>query len=334
MVDGTEMRFDEMLQSPALAELLGEAVAARSTLSDSFGERNVTLHFDPGVRVVINRSAGFDSGKPVRLVLYALPGGNTIEQTIGRSIQAGDPFHFDIQHIGAQTRWLRQHLGDANLVVVYLECAERSWPAWRKKHDPDDRRIARLVDALRGNFPGQPVFITLTGHSGGGSFTFGYLNGVGQIPNDIERIAFLDSNYAYDAAKGHLAKFSAWLTGPQNPHLCVLAYHDSIAMLNGRTFVSEAGGTWGRSLAMQADLEKTLPFQRDVDTDWQRFTALDGRVKFFLRENRNKALLHTRLVEFNGFIHAMLTGTDLENRDYEYFGPRVYGEWIAPAVRD
>jgi hypothetical protein len=33
-------------------------------------------------------------------------------------------------------------------------------------------------------------------------------------------------------------------------------------------------------------------------------------------------------VEWNGFIHAMLTGTALENRDYTYFGPRVYDRWI------
>ena len=333
-VDGMETGFDELLKNSALSELIGNPATARPSLPDSFGEQNVTLAFDPGVRVVINRSAGFDSGKAVRLVLYALPNGNTIEQTIGRAVQPGDDFHFDIQHIAAQTRWLRQHLLDANFVVAYLECAERSWPAWRKKHDLDDQRIPRLVDVLRGNFPGQPITITLTGHSGGGSFTFGYLNGVGQIPDDIERIAFLDSNYGYDANKGHQAKFSAWLTGSRHPHLCVLAYHDSIALLNGKTFVSEVGGTWGRSLAMQMDLAKTLAFQSDTDGDWQRFTALDGRVKFLLRENPTKAVLHTRLVEFNGFIHAMLTGADHENRDYENFGPRAYGEWIAPAVSD
>ncbi len=333
-VDGTEMSFADFLKNPALSELIGETATTRPSPADSFGEQNVTLDFDPGVRVIINRAAGFDSGKAVRLVLYALPNGNTIEQTIGRAIPPGGDFHFDIQHIGAQTRWLRQHFTDANFVVAYLECAERSWPAWRKKHDPDDQRIPRLVAALRGHFPDQPVSMTLTGHSGGGSFTFGYLNGVGQIPNDIERIAFLDSNYAYDATKGHLAKLSAWLTGSRHPHLCVLAYHDSIALLNGKTFVSEAGGTWGRSLAMQGDLAKALSFRHAKETDWQRFIALGGRVKFLLRENPGKAVLHTRLVEFNGFIHAMLTGTDFENRDYEYFGPRAYGEWIAPAMSE
>jgi hypothetical protein len=30
----------------------------------------------------------------------------------------------------------------------------------------------------------------------------------------------------------------------------------------------------------------------------------------------------------NGFIHAMLTGTPLENHDYEYFGERAYEQWI------
>ncbi len=30
----------------------------------------------------------------------------------------------------------------------------------------------------------------------------------------------------------------------------------------------------------------------------------------------------------NGFIHAMLTGTPLENHGYEYFGERAYERWI------
>ena len=48
-----------------------------------------------------------------------------------------------------------------------------------------------------------------------------------------------------------------------------------------------------------------------------------------LNENPDKAILHTKQVEFNGFIHAMLTGTALENRGYTYFGPRAYEQWIA-----
>ena len=45
------------------------------------------MQLDGGVRVVIDRPATV-SRKPVLLVLYALPNGNTIEQTIGKAIQA------------------------------------------------------------------------------------------------------------------------------------------------------------------------------------------------------------------------------------------------------
>jgi hypothetical protein len=39
-----------------------------------------------------------------RLVLYCLPNGNTINQTVGRTAGPGVDWHYAIQHIGAQTR--------------------------------------------------------------------------------------------------------------------------------------------------------------------------------------------------------------------------------------
>ena len=40
-------------------------------------------------------------------------------------------------------------------------------------------------------------------------------------------------------------------------------------------------------------------------------------------------MLHTRQVELNGFIHAMLTGTEQESGGCICFGPRACEEWIA-----
>ncbi|MCK7541677.1 MAG: hypothetical protein MZV63_67720 [Marinilabiliales bacterium] len=63
----------------------------------------------PGTRILINAPLnGFGDGDRVLLILYALPNGNTIEQTFGKKLHAGDDWHFDIQHIGAQTRFLRR----------------------------------------------------------------------------------------------------------------------------------------------------------------------------------------------------------------------------------
>lgn len=291
-----------------------------------FVHRADQLRFEPGVRVVLDEPGVWETNLPVRLVLYALPNGSSIEQTIGRRPRSTNEWRYGIQHIGAQTRWLRERMGDANLVVAYLECAERAWPAWRRKHDSRNERVLEIVEALRQRYARSSVRIVLTGHSGGGSFTFGFLNAVDQIPDYVERIAFLDSNYAYDDQAGKLVK---WLRASDQHFLCVLAYHDSIALLEGKTFVSEKGGTWGRSHVMLDDLSKEFHFERNDDADWQRARALEGRVQFLLKENPERAILHTRQVEWNGFIHAMLTGTARESQGYAYFGPRAYEEFIA-----
>ena len=317
------------------APLPGPAATPAAAPALTFpGEEFTEVRFEPGVRVLLNAPAAMGTGgaapKPLRLVLYALPNGNTIEQTLGRRVKPGDDWHYDIQHIGAQTRWLRGHLHDADLVVAYLECAEKAWPAWRKKNDPDGQRIPAIVDALRSRFAGREVKLVFSGHSGGGSFIFGYLNAQEHVPAFVERITFLDSDYGYDPKLGHDAKLAEWLAASPQHALCVLAYHDSVALLNGKTFVSEQGGTWGRSLALHQDLAKHFPFTEETEGVWRRLSALDGRIKIVLRENPEKAVLHTRLVEWNGFIHALLTGTKLENQGYTLGGARVYAGSIAP----
>ena len=81
------------------------------------------------------------------LIFYALPNGNTIEQTIGKAIKPGDDWHFDIQHIGAQLAFLAGEDHDRQLVVAYLENNLKSWPvlaedAWGRGHFRDHRRRA------------------------------------------------------------------------------------------------------------------------------------------------------------------------------------------------
>ncbi|HEY1173558.1 MAG TPA: hypothetical protein VGH19_19495 [Verrucomicrobiae bacterium] len=340
LLDGVKTMAESVLADAGLAALLSDEGVFKTTRYEvlakvkevsapqtAVAEKNETITFDPGVRVVINSPALLATNKPVRLIFYALPNGNTIEQTIGRKLKPGDDWHFDIQHIGAQMRWLRAQETNVNWVIAYFENADKSWPTWRRKNDPDNKRIRGFVESVQARYP--KARLVLTGHSGGGSFMFGYLNGLERIPDEVERIAFLDSNYAYNAAQDHAGKLTAWLKGGTRRYLCVLAYHDSIALLNGKTFVSESGGTWGRSHAMLKDLGTSLSFEKELTANWQRHTALDGRVKFILRENPEKAVLHTRQVEWNGFIHAMLMGTALESKGYEYFGPRAYGELIA-----
>jgi len=293
-----------------------------------FGETVTSLQFDPGVRIQINAPTVPASNQPVLLVLYALPNGNTIEQTVGKQPQPGDDWHYDIQHIGAQTRFLRAVLTNQTIAVAYLEAEMKSWPAWRRKYG--DRAIPGIINRLKDFFPTNKLEVVLTGHSGGGSFTFGYLNTQERIPDDVTRIAFLDSNYAYETTN-HFAKLAGWLKSSPSNTLCVLAYHDSIALLNGKTFVSERGGTWGRSRAMLTDLGAEFPFTSQTNAaGLESYQALGGRLQILLKENPERKILHTVQVERNGFIHALLIGTPLENHGYEYLGGRAYSKWIEP----
>lgn len=50
----------------------------------------------------------------------------------------------------------------------------------------------------------------LNGHSGGCSFIFGYLDAVDIIPDNVDRIAFLDSDNGYEEDQ-HKNKLVNWL---------------------------------------------------------------------------------------------------------------------------
>jgi hypothetical protein len=351
LVNGTTQTVAQVLADPALAGLLSdEGVVAtprypRNTLASlppttnsvgfrgwkevpKLNERIATFALEPEVKVHINAPANESSspGRKVLLIFYALPNGNTTEQTIGKLMKPGDDWHYDIQHIGAQTRFLRNLLKDRSVVVAYLEAQAKSWPAWRKAHG--DKSIPDIIATVKKLFAGSETEIVLSGHSGGGSLIFGYLNAVPSIPDDVLRIAFLDSNYAYDKAMGHEEKIANWLHASPRHCLCVLAYNDAVALLNGKSFVSAAGGTWGKSHEMQRDLAEAFKFTSQTNAEFQAFSALDGRVQFILKENPEKKIFHTVQVERNGFIHCMLSGTANERQGYEYFGPRAYSEWI------
>ena len=79
---------------------------------------------------------------------------------------------------------------------------------------------------------------------------------------------------------------------------------------------------------MLEDFEKWTDFERVDSGDLSTFSALSGRVRFLLMENPEKKVLHTRLVERNGFIHSQLVGGPLENAGYVFFGEPVYRESV------
>ena len=320
----------------AIVVLVGGCASPRPTSlagfarSPCFDEQIKTYMFEPEVTVHFNAPAAstVDLNKPVRLVIFALPNGNTIAQTIGCQKQPDRDWHFYIQHIGAQTRRLREVLSDANLVVAYVEAGGKSWPAWRGKHADNGARIAALIDSIRGHFPADTTTVALTAHSGGGSLIFGYINQVEQIPDWVERIVFLDANYGYSDQDGHAEKLIAWLRGSPRHFLGVVAYDDREIEVKGKKVVGPTGGTYRRTQEMVARFQRDLGLTEEQAAERTRWHALDGRLDIALFENPENKILHTVLVEKNGFIHALTFGTPDEKRAGPLFEAPTYEQWI------
>lgn len=286
----------------------------------------------PDVTIVINAPSPvkLDKDKKTALVLYALPNGNTTDWTAGKSMENDDDWHYDIQHVGAQMRFVRDICPEYNWVVAYLQSYEKSsWTTWSKNH-PDDGKmiIQQIVDSLQTLFaPYHPV-VMLSGHSGGGRFIFDYITGVNKIPNNVERIAFLDSSYGYEDSL-HYDKLKNWLKDSKDRYLDVIAYNDSTVIYNGKPLVSPTGGTWYRSRKMQGDLSTDFDFKTSSDTTMIRHDALNGRIQFRLKQNDDgKKIYHTVLVERNGLIHSLLSGTKCEDKKYLFWDERAYKQYI------
>jgi hypothetical protein len=301
--------------------------------SGSFGEQQLIIENSlSGTRILINAPVhGFEAGRKVLIIFYALPNGNTIEQTFGKKISEGDDWHFNIQHIGAQTRFLRSKLKDETVVVAYLENTQKSWPQWKASTPDYEKLVKKMLDDVKEIFaPWQPK-VVLNGHSGGGRFIFSYLDAVNEIPEDVVRIAFLDSDYGYeDSIYG--PKFDTWLKTGNDKFLCALAYNDSVVVYNGKPLVSPTGGTWYRTKMMQKYLSEQFHFKKQDDDSLIWNYSKRKRIEIILKTNPDKKIFHTVQVERNGFIQSILSGTKLEQMNYTYFGDRAYPGFIADSV--
>lgn len=300
--------------------------------SSHFGEWVREAAFDPDARYVVNAPGNYDASMPTQIIYFGLPNGNSIEWTIGRQMEEGLDWHFDIQHIGAQVRRLREVITDRNIVVVYLEANPKSWPHWRSNHENSNELIAQLYEEA---FPRtENTTWMLSGHSGGGSMIFGYINGVEQIPDHVTRIAFLDANYAYnDDEDGHGDKFLEWLNRSSENEMVVVAYDDRHITYEGNRVVSDTGGTY------RATTERMMRHFRDAGVEFDGFmdgpfvcwVGLDGQLDVRVNMNPNNEILHTVLVgEMNGLIHAVTVNTPYEEQAGRLEMRRAYEEWIQP----
>ena len=299
------------------------------TQTGSFNEQEAWIkNGSDSVTININAPLHFNKKGKTFLVLFALPNGNSIEWTKGKKLNPGDDWHFDIQHIAAQTRFVRNLDKKNNYIIAYIMADQKSWPAWKRTVEDSRLKIENIVDSLTERFKDYHPRIILNGHSGGGSFIFGYLDIVEKIPDNIERIVFLDSDYGYEDSS-HTRKFIDWLQDKDH-HLFILAYNDSIVIFNGKQLVSPTGGTWYRSRLMQRKLSEHFTFKTVADTSFINYSALNGRVRIILKENPGGLIYHTVQVEKNGFIFSLLSNTKFDKRRYfTYFGDRVYEKYIS-----
>lgn len=288
------------------------------------GDTLYSFRILPDVTVTIDRTiTSFHSNKTFILVFYALPNGNTTAQTMGKRIQPGDDWHYDIQHVRAQTDFVRRQLPNRNVVVAYVENDYKSWPAWKQKHPQYGDTLTFIVDSIATLFH-RPV-IYLNGHSGGGSFIFGYLKGVREIPSKLRRISFIDSDYGYDST--YTDQLHEWLKNRRH-YLTVFAYNDSVALYNGKPLVSATGGTWYRSHLMLKHFSAWYRFRTEENDSMVIVKSRNNRIQFFFKLNPERKIFHTQQVALNGFIHSLLCGTRNDSNGYLYYGSRAYTSLI------
>lgn len=284
----------------------------------------------PEVEITVEAPQKMDAAIPTEIIFYALPNGNEIDWTAGKYRRSEDDWHYDIQHISAQTKFLRANDPSRNYVTVYLKDTKRSWTSWRRRHaDIIPQALESIISDVSAIYSDYNPGVTLSSHSGGGYFLFEYIAGSKEMNPLIHRLVFLDSTYGY-LKEQHCAKLASWLKDKRHS-LCVISYEDATVIYNGAPLVSKKGGTWGRSNAMIQDLSLSFRFKKTEDGMWTIARALKGRVTFKLLSNPEGKIWHTVLVERNGFIDSQLTGTPLEGKGYELWGERAYKRYICDA---
>lgn len=296
--------------------------------TEQFDEQVRSTRLSSGVRVFIDAPVRLQRGKR-RLVIFATPNGNTLEQTLGCAAAKDLDWRFDIQHIAAQVRRQREVTPDEDILLAVVQAPQLSWPAFRQQRPEAGEIVRDLVANLTREFAADHV--DLACHSGGGSFVHGWIEAVDAIPDAIERIAFLDANYSYSDEK-HADKLLAWLKGSPSRRLVVIAYDDREITFNGKKVVGPDGGTFRATDRLLAHVRKDSPLTESELGPFRRTTALDGQVQVFVHPNPENKILHTALVgEMNGLLQSLTVGGPREDAWGRFGGPRAYTAWVQSA---
>ncbi|MBN1852155.1 MAG: hypothetical protein JW829_05495 [Pirellulales bacterium] len=302
--------------------------------SDWFDEQVREIRFADGARAIVNAPMPhrFRDRGTAQLIVYATPNGNSAEQTLGCRLSEAVDWHFDIQHVAAQVRQWRAKNPEENIVLAVIQSDIRSWPTWRSSHQNAPLLIRRMVDSLAAIVPARDVKMILTGHSGGGSFIFGYMDAFEDIPKSIQRIAFLDANYGYSDDRQHGEKILRWLNADPDHQFVTLAYDDRNITLDGKKVVGPTGGTFRASYRMIDHLRKEIHWTEDPFGAFNRYVGLDGRMLVVIHPNPENKILHTKLVgEMNGLVFALAAGSSKTHLGERLEDRRTYTDWIQPS---
>src|SRR6266545_384094 len=251
------------------------AVSAARATAPWEGEQVTQWTDARDVQILINAPERIDPAKKTWLIVFALPNGNTIEQTMGSKLAPGMHWRYDIQHVAAQVRKLRQIDSDENIIVACAEAKGLSWPSWKKQRQDGPKVIREIVQNIVDRCPAKPSHITLTGHSGGGSFIFGYIDGRETIADNIDRIAPLDANYSFDAEQ-HAGKLLKWLKSQPTHRLVIIAYDDREITVNGKKVVSDTGGTYRASHRIIDAMANDLELKDVSQPPFEHFVGMNG----------------------------------------------------------
>lgn len=308
------------------------------TESPQYAEQVMNFVYEPGVSVHINAPAAedFNADKPTRLMIFALPNTNRTHWCIGKKKVEGDDFHFQLLHIGAQTHYIRQMDKEHNFVTIYLEPNTLVWGKWRRSAEGRDLIIRTLVEKLHKLFAAYNPHIELNGHSGGGSFIFGFMDGGAEIPDYVKRISFIDSNYNWTRKK-YGEKLERWMEASAEHQLSVICYDDGNALTqSGKPVISRKDGTFHRSKLMLRFLKRRLDkaqWKRSENGNVVEYrTANSKQAYFFFRKNPERKIYHAPLGELNGYIQSAFSNTKYENKGYKLMGERAYEKWIEDEV--
>ena len=275
----------------------------------------------------------YNPAKPTTLVFYALPNGNTIEQTIGCAAAPGLDWHYNIQHIGP-------HNADAAVDRSNPQLRDRL-PGSREKKlacfnqgDPDaavhTRRIVELASHL---IDPPPKNLVIMAHSGGGAFVTEYINAPGPLPPNLDRIAYLDAYYKHSSDTATAEKLKPWLDANPNHHLVLVCYDDRNIELNGKPVITTPdGGSFRAAHRLLDALSDHHPPTTQSDGPIDSVDFDHEQIHFIFHNNPQNLILHTRLVEWNGFLRAMTVDSSLPQTWVPLKEQHDYDQWIQPAT--